>query len=364
MNGRDYDPTLGRFISADPVIDGPENSQSYNRYSYVNDNPLTYTDPTGYWKIKIGPLKFGKSSDLRAIVAVGVGFLTYGAASGWIGSGIAAVGPPTAAAYAGMNVAAGALAGFAGDVVATGTLDGGLQGAVSGGIAGGIAVLNFPEYLKGVVAGTVQGARGRDGAAGFLRGFVGGYLNYELSGSTAEAYGRQFGPAAQLAVLTVVGGTTSVIGGGKFSNGALTAAFHEMFRKPMFSEFDPDSNPLTTSGVNMKAELVRPLASSGGIAIYGREGGLLDTLGLQVAHSSLAVSGPGGISLLGADGITVKPYEDLKTGSYILWNSSLAPATRSFQEYLELGKRRLDDASGYNTLRCNCHQINRYLLGQ
>ena len=45
MNGRVYDPDLGRFLSADPVIQFPGYSQSYNRYSYVLNNPLSYTDP-------------------------------------------------------------------------------------------------------------------------------------------------------------------------------------------------------------------------------------------------------------------------------------------------------------------------------
>jgi len=48
MNGRIYDPILGRFMSADIVIQNPYNSQSFNRYSYVLNNPLSLTDPTGY----------------------------------------------------------------------------------------------------------------------------------------------------------------------------------------------------------------------------------------------------------------------------------------------------------------------------
>lgn len=48
MNGRVYDPELGRFISADPFIQLPYDPQSYNRYSYVLNNPLNYTDPSGY----------------------------------------------------------------------------------------------------------------------------------------------------------------------------------------------------------------------------------------------------------------------------------------------------------------------------
>lgn len=48
MNGRVYDPLIGRFISPDPLIQAPTNTQSFNRYSYVFNNPLSFTDPTGY----------------------------------------------------------------------------------------------------------------------------------------------------------------------------------------------------------------------------------------------------------------------------------------------------------------------------
>ncbi|MDP2636762.1 MULTISPECIES: RHS repeat-associated core domain-containing protein [unclassified Pseudoalteromonas] len=48
MNGRVYDYNLGRFMSVDPVIQSPGNSQSINPYSYIMNNPLAGTDPTGY----------------------------------------------------------------------------------------------------------------------------------------------------------------------------------------------------------------------------------------------------------------------------------------------------------------------------
>ncbi|TAJ93587.1 MAG: RHS repeat-associated core domain-containing protein [Gammaproteobacteria bacterium] len=52
MNGRVYDPMLGRMLSADPLITHPGYSQSYNRYSYVLNNPLRYTDPSGFETIE------------------------------------------------------------------------------------------------------------------------------------------------------------------------------------------------------------------------------------------------------------------------------------------------------------------------
>jgi hypothetical protein len=48
MNGRVYDPALGRFVSADPYITTIYDAQNLNRYSYVNNRPFSYTDPSGY----------------------------------------------------------------------------------------------------------------------------------------------------------------------------------------------------------------------------------------------------------------------------------------------------------------------------
>jgi len=47
LNGRVYDPSIGRFISADPTVPDPLYSQSFNRYAYVYNNPMTYIDPSG-----------------------------------------------------------------------------------------------------------------------------------------------------------------------------------------------------------------------------------------------------------------------------------------------------------------------------
>jgi RHS repeat-associated protein len=48
MRGRLYDPRLARFLTPDPIVTQPLNGQNYNRYSYVLNNPLKYTDPTGF----------------------------------------------------------------------------------------------------------------------------------------------------------------------------------------------------------------------------------------------------------------------------------------------------------------------------
>jgi HNH/ENDO VII superfamily nuclease len=48
MNGRIYDPLLGRFLSADRLVDNLADLQSYNRFSYVGNHPLTLVDPSGF----------------------------------------------------------------------------------------------------------------------------------------------------------------------------------------------------------------------------------------------------------------------------------------------------------------------------
>ncbi|GAB3290600.1 RHS repeat-associated core domain-containing protein [Parahaliea aestuarii] len=53
MNGRGYDYNLGRFLSVDPFIVEPGNTQAINPYSYVLNNPLSGVDPTGYTKEKV-----------------------------------------------------------------------------------------------------------------------------------------------------------------------------------------------------------------------------------------------------------------------------------------------------------------------
>ena len=124
MNGRIYDPTLGRFLQADPHIQAPTNSQNYNRYSYVLNNPMSYTDPSGYFFKKLG--KFIKKN-WRTIAAIAITAVTgYGAAlfSAFGASGVATI----------IAASGGALAGY----VATGSLKGAAVGALSGAAFYGI----------------------------------------------------------------------------------------------------------------------------------------------------------------------------------------------------------------------------------
>jgi len=57
MNGRMYDAVLGRMLSPDKYVQDGTNTQAYNRYSYVMNNPLKYTDPSGWLRLADAPVE-------------------------------------------------------------------------------------------------------------------------------------------------------------------------------------------------------------------------------------------------------------------------------------------------------------------
>ncbi len=145
MNARLYDPILGRFISADTIVPSPGNMQDFNRYAYVNNNPLMYTDPTGHWSLS--NLWKSVRQVVVAAVVIAAAAITYGAISGFV------------AGYVGAGMAgsvisgavAGAAAGFVGGASMTAIyggnssqiwssgISGARMGAIAGGVAGGIS---------------------------------------------------------------------------------------------------------------------------------------------------------------------------------------------------------------------------------
>ena len=166
MNGRIYDPTLGRFLQADPHIQAPMNSQNYNRYSYVLNNPLSYTDPSGFFFKKLKKLV---KKWWKPIVAAVATYFTAGAASGWVSTWGATWGTAATATSAATLTTAGAMAtgaiagavgGAVGGALVTGSLKGALRGAFTGAIAG--AAGGYANH--GNVAGWADGAK-RIGAA-------------------------------------------------------------------------------------------------------------------------------------------------------------------------------------------------------
>jgi RHS repeat-associated protein len=112
---RFYDPGLGRFLQADPFVPQPEDGQSWNRYSYVRNNPLNRVDPSGNFDI-FGVENVG--TRLLGGARVGLGL------AGALGSAVfAVVTSPTVA---------GAAAGSAGAVLSLDEAAAGLRQIASG----------------------------------------------------------------------------------------------------------------------------------------------------------------------------------------------------------------------------------------
>jgi len=202
MDGRVYDPRLGRFLSPDPYVQDPFNSQSYNRYAYCLNNPLSFTDPSGYSWFSRACSWVGKNwrPIVTTVVAVAVGVVVTVATAG--------IGSPVAIA-----MISGAAAGFAGGVTGTALnggsfsqcLGAGIQGAVIGGFAGfaggaaGVGAAWALNAATGISGGIIGGA-----VAGAAGGFAGGFVGSAMMG-------QSFNESLQMGLYGAIAG--GVIGG-------------------------------------------------------------------------------------------------------------------------------------------------------
>jgi len=255
MNGRVYDPVVGRFLSADPFVDGVTDSQGYNRYSYVGNNPLGATDPTGFVKFK---------EVLPAIVGVVVGgivtaflgpqggmaiFKSWSAFWGGLKAGLASGAAVWGGASGGFSSGfSGSLlnGGSIGDAFKTGAV-GAATGAFTAWAAGQIG--GFFDVLEGggsvsfgtwggrtvshaLVGGLASEAQGGEFRHGFYSSFASAGVMH-IPG-VAKFMGGDAGGAwiaARTTVAATIGGTASVLAGGKFANGAVTSAFQHLFNQ-------------------------------------------------------------------------------------------------------------------------------------
>ncbi len=203
MNGRIYDSKLGRFLQADPIIQEPNNGQNFNRYSYVLNNPLSYTDPSGF--------SFFKNFLKRLPFTV-------------ISIGIAALAGPQALLLLKQGMifnalATAAVSGFLSGTIATTSVKGGLSGAFTGLASLGLANLgSLGNIGESLASATVGGVSSVLGGGKFGHGFI--------SAGVTGAAGVNGIPnvSARTAAAALVGGTVSRLTGGKFANGAVTGA--------------------------------------------------------------------------------------------------------------------------------------------
>ena len=163
MNGRMYDPKLGRFLSPDNYVQLPDNPQNLNRYSYCLNNPLKYTDPSGeVFVIDDFLLVVGGAALVGGIVNVAsnsekikgfgdfVGYFGVGAMAGGVGAALSTVSFGIGGAIG------GALTGFVSGA-ATGLILGGGNSVLDNGNFSHFWGDAFKEAKTGAITGAVLG---------------------------------------------------------------------------------------------------------------------------------------------------------------------------------------------------------------
>ncbi len=221
---RYYEPEIGRFISADSIVQDYTDPQTLNRYSYCRNNPVILTDPSGNFFVEmligavIGALMSGVQSDwnFQAMVTGGV----IGGISGGIFSGVegAVAGSLASSVQAGAisSTTAGAISGAAGGAVGFGaglaisqivesTVIIGMVGGAAGGATA--SALSGGNVLQGMALGTAGGAVG---------GWVAGLKGVDPFGKLVLG---AFGAG-------IVGGIGSELSGGTFSQGMMLSAMN------------------------------------------------------------------------------------------------------------------------------------------
>ncbi len=236
MNGRVYDPLLARFGTADPMTESPFSTQGWNRYSYVGNSPLNFTDPSGYcfmgcfWKSAFRAIGNFFRQNWGAIVQIAAAAICSAVGGPGLGSACGAVASAIVTGITSGDLGKALRAGLISAVTAIafygiGDLTGNFEGSLPW--LGGHGPLEFgsPAHLFNIAGHALVGcasamAKGGKCGPGALSGAAGSFGGPLMEG---------LGFAPKLVATSVLGGLASVAGGGKFADGAVTAAFGYLF---------------------------------------------------------------------------------------------------------------------------------------
>ena len=226
MNGRVYDPNTARFMSADPIVQEHSSLQSFNRYSYVMNNPLIYTDPSGFswWGKQVNRFSDEMKRwerDFRHEIRrpnslLGPSLRIIGGAASLLCNGA------YAACAAAVEAAVGRAQGVTGsDLLRNAAVAGATaQSFKWAGDLNGYARLGA-HAAAGCASSAAGGGNCGTGAASAFLGVV------------ASTY-----IGDNLIVATVAGGVGSEITGGSFRDGAVTGAFGYLFNSCLHGSCD------------------------------------------------------------------------------------------------------------------------------
>ena len=295
LNGRMYDPLLGRFISADPHIQSPYNLQSYNRYSYAWNDPMGGIDPSGY--SLIGDI-VGGVGDVLGGVGDAIGGLFHAGQSAWKDVWHSQVGQTAIQIVIGNTLGPEAVSMY--DAAYVSYEGGSWQDAARAAIISYSTAMAFQAVGDATAHGPISDPTlyAENIAGHALVGCVSAAAAGGGCGSGAMAAG--FGAAAtpwvwnnvpgqyQLAVIAVVGGTASVIGGGRFANGAITAAYGYMYNAQAVNGLTGGVNDAEAQAYSL-SQMVEDYAAT-----------LWDKLTIYIGYGGEGTGGEGGAFAIGA----------------------------------------------------------------
>jgi RHS repeat-associated protein len=280
MNGRLYDPEIGRFLQADPIIQEPLNGQNYNRYGYVQNNPLSYTDPTGFsWWTKWRRPIVGLVAAIAVPWAVGELFMANAAVVGDTTFAVAAgeFGP------AGLTASGQAVANVAGGLAAGGIQGGNVQSAIVGAFTAGLQ-FGVGQALGHSTPSLFSGGSMNSLAAqkAFAHAAI-GCASAAASGGSCKAgaaaagfssiAGGSLPGANNVLARAAVGAVASRLAGGRAEQGALLGAMEYLYNE--------------AADMLAANKLQAAIAESGAVAAHNANGAssVLEKVGITVTDS-------------------------------------------------------------------------------
>jgi RHS repeat-associated protein len=278
LNGRVYDPVTGRMTSADPMVPDPLNGQTWNRYSYVGNNPLAFTDPTGYCFLGLCNIFNSISTFFNRVFN---GIEKFLQRNSIVASILKIVGAAITLAICGPTAPACLAAGSAitsgiVDGVASGSFDAAIKSAAIAGLQA-LAFYEIGDVTNQIAKATGLGTGFLSPAYAFNVGAhaLVGCVQFLASGgkcgagALAGAIPAAAGPflmgldkAGKLLASSTLGGLAAVAGGGKFANDAVTGAFGYLFNSALYGVGMPGASGFQTADAAAIAVLqgINPLS--------------------------------------------------------------------------------------------------------